>query len=61
MGVNRISTEPISTEEFDAALTEILGEATGVDLLLIPGIYEIVSEHFNNEAIKLALTKREES
>lgn len=52
--------KPISTEEFDAALTELLDEASTSELLSIPGIYEIVSEHFNNEAIKLALDNREE-
>lgn len=56
----RKAGRPISTEEFDAALTEILSEASGVDLLLIPGFYELASEHFNNEAIERAKAAREE-
>jgi len=41
-----------SQEEFDAKLEEILDDQTGSSLLLIPGIYEIVSEHFNNEILE---------
>jgi len=44
----------VSQEAFDQALEEILSEMTGADLLTVPGIYEVVSEHFNNEAIERA-------
>ncbi len=48
-----MENDPITTEKFNAALRAILREQTGEQLLSIPGIYEVVSEHFNNEAIKL--------
>lgn len=51
---------PVTTEEFDAALTEILDQASAYELLQIPGLYEVVSEYYNNEAIKNALDAREE-
>ena len=38
-------------EDFDAKLEELLDECTGADLLAIPGLYEVVSEHFNNKVI----------
>jgi len=37
--------------DFDSILEEILNEHTGSQLLLIPGVYECVSEHFNNEVL----------
>jgi len=38
-------------EMFDEAVREIAREE-GVDILLsIPGVWELVSEHFNNDAI----------
>lgn len=37
---------------FDNKLQEILGNMTGAQLLAIPGIYEIVSEEFNNGIIE---------
>ena len=40
----------ISNEAFDAFLQEIL-DREGHKLLSIPGIYEIVSEEFNNEIL----------
>lgn len=40
--------EPITTKEFDRRLAEHLDNLDGWDLLQIPGIYEVVSEHFNN-------------
>jgi hypothetical protein len=50
---------PVTAAEFDAALTELLGEATPAELLSIPGLYEVVSEHYNNEAIDRAKENRE--
>lgn len=51
---------PITTEEFDAALTQLLEEATPAELLAIPGMYELLSEAWNNEAIEVATANREE-
>ena len=47
----------ITTEEFDHALSDILDKMTGEQFMAIPGVYEIVSEHFNNETLHLAITK----
>ena len=47
----------ITTEEFDHALSDILDKMTGEQVMAIPGVYEVVSEHFNNEALDLALEK----
>jgi hypothetical protein len=44
----------ISDKDFDNALTAIVKEHTSESLMTIPGIYEILSEHFNNEAIERA-------
>lgn len=53
---------PVTTEEFDAALQQIIDEECTAEVLLsIPGIYEVLSEHYNNDAISLALAKREDS
>jgi hypothetical protein len=38
-------------EQFDAKLEELLKLETPETLLAIPGIYEILSEHFNNEVL----------
>ena len=45
----------ITNEDFDRILFEdILGhKCKAVDLISISGIYEILSEHFNNEIIEL--------
>jgi hypothetical protein len=51
----------VTQEEFDKALEVILDDASGSELLAIPGLYEVVSEHFNNEAIELAREEKEEN
>ncbi len=45
---------------FDEAIEQLLNETEGGELLTIPGIYEVVSEHFNNAAIKLMEEDEEE-
>lgn len=47
----------ITTEEFDHALSDILNKMTGEQFMAIPGVYEVVNEHFNNEVLDLALEK----
>jgi hypothetical protein len=42
----------ITTEKFDELLAEILDEGKASALLTIPGVYEAVSEHFNNDVLK---------
>lgn len=41
----------ISTDDFARILGDILNEE-GANLISIPGVYEIVSEHFNNEVLE---------
>lgn len=43
--------EQITQQEFDNGLRGILKEMTGEQLLNLPGVYEIVSEEFNNDVI----------
>lgn len=40
----------MTNEDFDRILSDILQEE-GRNLLAIPGVYEVVSEHFNNEVL----------
>ena len=47
----------ITSEQFDQCLSDILREITAEQLLTIPGIYEIVSEYFNNEILENAWLK----
>lgn len=42
----------INNDQFDEMLREKLSKITAAQLLSIPGIYEIVSEEFNNEIIE---------
>ena len=48
----------ISTQEFDTAIVKIIAEDLGCAefsverLMAIPGIYEVLSEEFNNAAIE---------
>lgn len=41
----------VTDEMFDKKLEEIVGRASAGDLLAIPGVYEVVSEHFNNDVL----------
>jgi hypothetical protein len=56
----------ITQEKFDEALREVVDEdlvgfASIYDrLVMIPGIYEILSEHYNNDAIDKVHEKRGE-
>ena len=47
-----MTREGITAEQFDRKLFEILREIRGIDLISVPGIYEIVSEVFNNEILE---------
>ena len=37
---------------FIEKLSEIINEQPASNLLIIPGIYEILSEHFNNDVLE---------
>ena len=51
----------ISTEDFDRLLFEIVGEDSASNLLGIPGVYEIVAEHYNNEVLEAYDLEHEEA
>lgn len=46
--------------EFDLALDEIVNGMTSGELFSIPGVYEIVAEALNNEAIAKAIENRDD-
>lgn len=46
-----MKTKQITQTQFDNKLIEILSEVNAVQLLGIPGIYEILAEEYNNEII----------
>lgn len=41
----------VTDEMFDAKLVELLAKMTAQEILQIPGVYEEVSEHLNNQAL----------
>lgn len=43
----------IKQEEYDSILIDILENITVSELLDIPGVYEAVSEEYNNEVLKI--------
>ena len=48
----------ITNDEFYSALVDVIKDTTVSELFQIPGFYELVSEEFNNEALKLARQKK---
>jgi hypothetical protein len=42
----------ITNEMFDDKLAQVLGRMSGDEVLAIPGVYEIVAEHLNNEVLE---------
>lgn len=42
----------VTDEMFDDKLAELIGEKTPEQLLAIPGVYEILREHFNNDVLE---------
>lgn len=51
----------MTDEEFDVSLRQIINEeCCAEDLLRIPGIYEILSDHFNNEILSRWESEQEE-
>ena len=41
----------MTQEDFDRVLLEIVGQMTPAQILVIPGVYEIVSEELNNDVL----------
>ena len=44
--------DEMTQEDFDRILVSIVGDVPASSLIGIPGIYEILSEHFNNEVLE---------
>ena len=48
-----LKTDVISHEEFDKILAELVWQTGPVCLLTIPGVYEVLSEHYHNAVIEV--------
>lgn len=44
--------QDMTNQEFEEILMEIMNEGPASSLLTIPGVYECVSEYFNNEVLE---------
>lgn len=53
--------EWVNNEMFDRKLADIMTRMSADDILQIPGVYEVVSEHLNNRALKELKEERQES
>lgn len=51
--------EWVTREMFEEELEKLIGERSDI-LLSIPGIYEVLSEHFNNEILERLEEKRKD-
>lgn len=49
----------ISNDEFDSALARIIVRDASI-ILYIPGVYEVLAEHYNNEILETFELKQEE-
>ena len=56
-----MSYEWVTDEMFDEELLDILRDTPANHLLSIPGIYEILKEHFNNEVLSNLEKNRSDS
>ena len=43
--------EKMTDEDFYRILEDILNEMSGDSILVIPGLYEVLAEYFNNEIL----------
>lgn len=50
-GNRKAADQRDESEDFDQALLSLVDDLTGSQLLSIPGIYEILSEHFHNDVL----------
>lgn len=60
MSKRKIKPADVTHDEFVFALTAIVGEMSADEILAVPGIYEALSEHLNNETIKRAVERMSE-
>lgn len=47
-----VTDTQVEQEAFEAKLEELLDGMSGGQLLAIPGLYEVVSEHLNNAVLE---------
>ena len=50
----------VTSEMFGRKLAEILNESPPGNLLSVPGVYEALVEHFNNDVLEALGSEREE-
>lgn len=50
----------VTNELFDEKLTELVDDMTSDELLAVPGVYEVIKEHLNNEVLEALANEREE-
>ncbi len=43
----------MTTDDFDQYLEKVLENVTASPLLQVPGVYELVTEHYNNDVLDL--------
>jgi len=44
--------DDMTREDFNKHLHRVLADQSANDMLLIPGVYEILAEHFNNAVLE---------
>ena len=49
----------VTTEMFDRKLAELVGEMSGEEIVAVPGAYEVLSEHLNNDVLDALEKERE--
>jgi hypothetical protein len=49
----KVDYSKMTQRDFDECLEKVVGGYTSKGLLAVSGIYEILSEHFNNEVLDL--------
>lgn len=49
-----MTRKKITTDDFDRLLVQVIDDDNGSpsDLLSVPGVYEILSEHYNNAVLE---------
>lgn len=52
--------EKMTTEDFDDHLIKVVQSMTPVQILLVRGVYEVLSEELNNEVLDSWLAEQEE-
>ena len=50
----------MTNDEFDEILLEVLMDANMGEVIRIPGVYELVSEHYNNDVLLIWKVRKEE-